>query len=73
MTTTKKQKYAHEGQWIGKEGDKPVFVLAWKEKREWAIQVWISGEYLGDPDGDWEMPGRLPLNVAIHQAVLQSK
>lgn len=58
-----------------KRGD--VYVKAWKEGRgrnaEVMVQVWKSGKPEGEPDGDWAMPGVLPVDVAVSQALLQTK
>ena len=51
---------------------KDRYVRAWKEGREIIVQVWNSGEFLGDPDGDWAMPAVLGIMAAIEQAVLQT-
>ena len=54
-----------------------VFVRAWGEgrgrQREIAIQVWLSGKPEGEPDGDWGMPGILPLDAAIDQAIINTR
>lgn len=51
---------------------KDCWVRAWKEKREFIVQVWKSGKAEGDPDGDWAMPGIIGLPASIDQAVLQT-
>lgn len=50
-----------------------AYVRAWREKRQWAVQVWTSGKPEGDPDGDWVMPGVFSLMAAVEQSILQSK
>ena len=69
--TVKKPKYLWNAPHAG------CFVRAWAESRgrnkEYAIQVWMSGKPEGEPDGDWGMPGFLPLDAAIDQAILNTK
>jgi hypothetical protein len=49
------------------------YVRLWKEGREWVVQVWKGKkEPKGDPDGDWAMPGVLPAEAALGQAILQT-
>ena len=52
------------------------WVSAWKEGRgrnaEVIVQIWNGGSVEGEPDGDWAMPGILPVDVAIEQAILQT-
>ena len=64
---TKKIKYLIDGVRDGK------YIRAWKEKRDYAVQVWLNGECEGKPDGDWGMPGVLGLETSVGQAVLQTK
>lgn len=50
------------------------YVRAFKERRNIIVQVWLNkSEATGDPDGDWEMPGALGLDVAFAEAVAQTK
>lgn len=59
----------------GKRGEE--YVRAWSQangrNREICVQVWLSGEMAGEPQGDWAMPGVLGYEAAIAQAVLQTK
>ncbi len=51
-----------------------VFVRAWPEGRgrakEYCVQVWLKDNPIGDPEGDWAMPGVLGIAACIAQAVL---
>ncbi len=50
------------------------FVKAWKEKRQWVIQVWFNKSTPeGEPQGDWEMPGVFPMIAAIEQSILNTE
>ena len=49
------------------------YVRAWKEGRDFAVQVWKGKKPEGEPAGDWLMPGVLGLDVCIAQAILQTK
>lgn len=53
----------YEGRWV----------KCWKEKREWVVQIWNSGEPKGEPDGDWAMPGIIGMTAAIDQAIRQTE
>lgn len=48
------------------------YVRAWREGRDWVIQLWEGTKPEGEPRGDWSMPGELPLSTAIAQADLQT-
>lgn len=37
------------------------------------VQVWKGDTKEGEPTHEWEMPGILPMDAAIDQAILQSK
>lgn len=64
----KEIKYLHNGVY------QTHFIRAWKEKREWAIQVWLDkAAPEGEPQGDWEMPGAFPTIAAIEQSILNTK
>lgn len=68
---TKAPKLLRDG--LHKDG---VYVKAWKEGRghgEFIVQVWRAKEPIGEPDGDWAMPGILGLQVCIDQAVAQTR
>lgn len=74
----KPKKYQHDGLYT--YDGKTVYVRAWKEGKgrnaEIAVQVWfkhINGKPVGDPEGDWGMPGTLPVTAAIEQSILQTK
>lgn len=51
-------------------------VRAWKERRNIIVHVWLDQghrqEPVGEPEGDWEMPGVLGVELAIAQAVAQT-
>ena len=54
------------------------YIRAWKEGRgrnsEIMVQVWFAKDKPeGEPDGDWAMPGVLPISAAIAQAVLNTE
>lgn len=49
-----------------------VFVRMWKQRRDFNVQVWLSGTPEGEPDGDWEMPGVLGPTTCMEQAILQT-
>lgn len=72
MAEEKPRKYKVDGLW-GKTGR---YVRAWTEGRgrdkEHCVQVWNSGKPEGEPQGDWGMPGVLPLNAAVEQAIAQT-
>jgi hypothetical protein len=70
--TEKKPKYKFDGKYNAH------YVRAWKEGRgrdaEIAVQVWWAKDKPeGEPDGDWGMPGVLPVSAAIAQAVLNTQ
>jgi hypothetical protein len=69
VAKAKTPKYQHNSY----RPDLGAFVRAWKERREWVVQVWLGETPDGEPKGDWEMPGVLGLDAAIRQAVLQTK
>lgn len=75
MSNTKPKRYEHDGPYT--YGERKVYVRAWKEgkgrDREIAVQVWNSGKPEGEPEGDWGMPGILPVTAAIEQAILQTE
>lgn len=49
------------------------YVRAFKERRDIVVQVWIGrAEPVSEPDGDWSMPGRLGLGLAVEAAVSQT-
>lgn len=63
----KKIKYLHDGPY------QTHYVRAWKERREWCIQVWFNKTAPeGEPEGDWEMPGMFPMDAAIEQSILNT-
>ena len=66
----KRKRYLLDGMREGR------YVRAWKEGRghrgEVMVQVWNSGKPEGEPDGDWAMPGILPVGACISQAILQT-
>ncbi len=69
-----KNKLLHEG--LYKETGH--YVKAWAEgrgrNREIIVQVWLNGaDPVGEPDGDWAMPGVLPTDAAIDQSILNTK
>jgi hypothetical protein len=68
--TEKKTRYAFDGVYKG------CYVRAWAEgkgrNKEIMVQVWKSGKAEGEPDGDWAMPGILPVTPAMDQAILQT-
>lgn len=53
------------------------FIRAWAEgrgrNREITVDVWLSGKPEGESDGQWAMPGILPLDAAIEQAILNTR
>jgi hypothetical protein len=50
------------------------YIRAFKEKRETVVQVWLNKTSPdGDPDGDWAFPSILGLDIAINQAIENSK
>lgn len=53
------------------------YVRAWKEGRgrnaEVLVHVWLSEKPVGDPDGDWAMPGVLGVEASIDQSVINTK
>lgn len=67
----KKPKYLHDG---ARDG---IYVRAWSEGRgrdkEIVVQVWWKPKPEGEPDGDWGMPGSLPVAAAVEQAILQTR
>lgn len=40
--------------------------------REHVVKVWKTNKKEGEPSGDWGMPGILPLDAAVDQAVLNT-
>lgn len=65
-----KGKFIKDGQ--AKKGG--PYIRVWKEGRQSImVQVWLSGNPVGKPDGDWEMPAVLGVEVCIAQAILQTK
>ncbi len=70
----KPKKYQHDGTYTC--DGKTVYIRAWKEGKgrnaEIAVQVWLKGKPEGEPEGDWGMPGVLPVTAAIEQAILQT-
>lgn len=67
----KKRNYRFNGRHKGH------FVRCWREGRgrraECMVQVWAhAAEPSGEPDGDWAMPGVLPDDACISQAILQT-
>lgn len=79
MAETKKRRYLFDEAQVGLTTDhKNHYVRAWKEGRgrnaEIMVQVWYAKDKPeGEPDGDWAMPGMLPLLTAIGQAILNTQ
>ncbi len=48
------------------------YVKAWKEGRDYAVQVWHNKTGEGEPDGDWGMPSILGLSGSIEQSIIQT-
>lgn len=67
----KKRKYLHDGMSNG------IYVRAWSEGRgrdkEIMVQVWWKPKPEGEQDGDWAMPGMLPVAAAVDQAILNTR
>lgn len=49
------------------------YVRCWKERREWVVQVWLSGKADGEPDGDWAFDGRIGTDAAVDQTILNTR
>lgn len=50
------------------------YVRAFRERRDFVVQVWLNrADPVSEPDGDWSMPGRLGLELAVEQAAFQTK
>ena len=52
------------------------WVRVWRDGRgrnsEIVVQIWNRAEPVGEPDGDWAMPGVLGVSAAVAQAELQT-
>lgn len=48
------------------------YVKAWKEGREFVVQIWKGEKPEGEPSGDWAMPSVIGLEAAVQQAILQT-
>lgn len=71
----KKQRYKYNDVYKYSES-RTVFVRAWTTGRgrnaEHTVQVWNSGKPEGEPTEEWFMPGVLPFDAAIRQAIAQT-
>ena len=67
----KKVKYLYDEM---KDG---IYARAWREGRgrnsEIIVHVWWKPKPEGEPDGDWGMPGMLPVSAAVDQAILNTR
>jgi hypothetical protein len=69
MATKKKPRLLVDGY----QTEESVYVRAWKEGREYAVQVWKGETPTGEPAGDWGMPGALGLAASVAQAIKQTR
>ena len=55
------------------EIERTFYVRVYRERGEWIVEAWRAQRPVGDPVLEWAMPGVLPMDVAMHQAILQSR
>lgn len=66
-----KRKYLADGPRVFRN-NKAQYVRAWREKREFVVQIWAGDKAEGEPPADWAMPVVLGLDASIQQAFVQT-